>query len=261
MSSNNSSKNLWCRDTLVQKMINDLGRNPFIHGKGFSIRVCKNGKECKGAHSSDEIVIFPNIRTWNNTDKTTINFPELYFQIIDVINNDKTKIKSSDDISKDFITRILKLSEYNFIEALQLWRELATYYRRISKNPMLPMKSKWTSNINPHYNSSGYIFKEDVPYFGLDQRIEEHAWSLERLTKRCNIVMKNVESINKRTPMQIWDICVGDKNCKEGYHNINDSLCIEDFLTGKCSCIPKKDYEEIICDLKTKIETYESENI
>jgi hypothetical protein len=249
-----NTKNLWCRDTLVQTMIKKLGRNPFLQGRGFSIRDCTNGKSCKGAHSNDEIILFPNYRIWNRVDKSTFNFPDLYFQIINVINIDKFKIKICEDV-KQYKNRIDKISEMNFIEVLQLWRDLATYFRKICKT--LPRKKDWKSSTNPNTSLQGYVFSDDVPYFGLDDKIEEHAWSLERITKRCAIVDKNIESINKRDLIKIWDICVGDKNCKEGFHYVNDSLCIENFLTGKCSCITKEDYESQLTDLKNKFDKYE----
>jgi hypothetical protein len=259
MSNNNlfndaNTKNLWCRDTLVQIMIKNLGRNPFLQGKGFSIRECTNGPTCKGAHNKDEIILFPNYRIWNRVDKSTFNFPDLYFQIINVINIDKFKIKMCEDV-KQLKNRIEKISELNFIEILQLWRDLASYFRKISKT--LPRKKDWKSSSNPQPSAQGYLFSEDVPYFGLDDKIEEHAWSLERISKRCNIVDKNITSINKRELIKIWDICVGDKNCKEGYHYNNDALCVDDFLTGKCSCTPLKDYELELNNLKEKYDKYE----
>ena len=260
MSNNNNifneanTKNLWCRDKLVQNMIKNLGRVPFVQGQGFSIRECTNGASCKGAHSSNEIILFPKYRIWNRVDKSTFNFPDLYFQIINVINTDKFKIKISDE-SKHFKIRIEKMNEYNFIEIVQLWRELATYFRKISKT--LPRKKDWKSSMNPHPNLQGYIFSDDVPYFGLDDKIEEHVWCLERMTKRCNIVDKNINSINNRELIKIWDICVGDKNCKEGYHFINDALCIDDFLTGKCSCVSRELHENELTDLKNKYDNYE----
>jgi hypothetical protein len=106
MSNNNNlfndanTKNLWCRDTLVQIMIKNLGRNPFLQGKGFSIRECTNGPTCKGAHNKDEIILFPNYRIWNRIDKSTFNFPDLYFQIINIINIDKIKIKICEDVKQ-----------------------------------------------------------------------------------------------------------------------------------------------------------------
>jgi len=260
MSNNNNllnnadTKNLWCRDTLVQNMIKKLGRNPFLQGRGFSIRECTNGPSCKGAHNNDEIILFPKYRSWNRIDKSTFNFPDLYFQMINIINIDKSKIKFSED-TKTFKNRIDKISELNFIEVLQLWRELATYFRKICKT--IPRKKDWRSPISPNACPQGYIFSEDVPYFGLDEKIEEHAWSLERLTKRCAIVDKNIDSINKRELIKIWDICVGDKNCKEGYHYINDSICIDNFLKGKCSCVSKEDYEKELIDLKNNFDKYE----
>lgn len=241
MSSNNS-KNLWCRDTLFQKM-----------NVSKYTRTCNYGETCKGAHTNEEIIIFPNIRAWNNNDKSTYNFPYMYFNILNSIEKEKAKVNSS-----DFIAKIQKKSELNFIELLQLWRELATYYRKLSKdNKTLPRKSQWTSPQKPHYNACGYLFKDDIPYFALDEKIEEDAWALERITKRCKIVLKNIETLNKKEYLTSKDICVGDKNCKEGYHYLNDALCIEDFLTGTCTCISKEQYETTLADLKNKIQKYE----
>jgi len=237
-----NAKNLWCRDTLFQKM-----------NVSKYTRTCSYGETCKGAHTNEEIIIFPNIRAWNNNDKSTYNFPYMYYNILNAIEKEKTKVNST-----EFTSKINKISEMNFIEVLQLWRELATFYRKLIKdNKMLPKKSQWTSPQKPHYNACGYIFKDDIPYFALDEKIEEEAWSLERITKRCKIVVKNIETLNKKEPLTSKDICVGDKNCKEGYHYQNDALCTEDFLTGTCSCISKTLYETSLADLKTRIQEYE----
>jgi len=243
-----NTKNLWCRDARVQNIIQILGKNPFKQGRGFHIRECNKGNECLGAHIRDDIRPYPHVNKWERTDKSTFNFPQMYNVMIEVITKDKTKMK---DYSQ-FKTRIDKLNELNFIELLQLWRELSCYYRKISKE--LPRKNSWQSSELPKAHSTGYIFSSDVPGFYIeDSKLEDNLWAFERITRKCKTQENFINSINKKELITIWDICLGDKNCKEGFHYTDESLCNDDFLEGKCSCINRKDFDSKVIELIEKI--------
>ena len=50
--------------------------------------------------------------------------------------------------------------------------------------------------------------------------------------------------LDKTKEISVKDICCGDINCKEGVHNKSDLICIDDMMTGKCSCISREIYTE-----------------
>ena len=54
------------------------------------------------------------------------------------------------------------------------------------------------------------------------------------------------------------EMCVGSLNCKEGVHTDSELLCIPDFLTGKCDCISKHDYDVKVAELKSNITNLEA---
>jgi len=247
-----NTKNLYCRDSRANELITILGRNPFRQGRGFTIRQCPYGVECKGAHRKEEIQFYPHITKWNSLNKETFNFTELYTEIINVINEDKLKIKGNKDDLEEIdpkdgtVLRTIKIqdrmaniNELNFFELVSLWHDLACYYQRLAKN--IPKKNQ---NTIERVHTSGYKYSEEVPKFHLSSINEDYCWALVRTIKLCEhhrIFKEKV--LNTRESVTIWDICLGDKNCKEGVHNTYEMLCTDDFLTGKCNCISKEEYD------------------
>jgi hypothetical protein len=129
---------------------------------------------------------------------------------------------------------------------------LASSFIEISKE--LPRKNSWQSSELPKAHSTGYIFSSDVPGFYIeDSKLEDNLWAFERITRKCKTQENFINSINKKELITIWDICLGDKNCKEGFHYTDESLCIDDFLEGKCSCINRKDFDSKVIELIEKI--------
>jgi len=250
-----NTKNLWCRDAYVSFIKRKLGRNPFKEGRGCHIRECTLGTNCRGAHSADEIRLLPHIFNWEKTDKSTYNFPEVYEEILSIINQQKYTLKDT----SEFKSRLEKVNELNFIELIQLWRELACHYRKIAKE--IPRKRDWQSPEPPKTHSSGYVFSNDVPGFYLTEKVEDNMWAFERMTRICKTRTAFINRINKRdSTITIWDVCCGDKNCKEGFHHNNEHICFDDFLNGKCDCISKEKYdtdkkqlEDDIADIKNKL--------
>jgi len=241
-------KNLWCRETYAHYIIKTNNHNPFRQGKGYNIRHCTYCNNCRGAHSLEEIRTYPYIYYWNNLDKSKYNFVNMFINIISVINRDKSKINSF----SSFNEKISKINTMNFIEVLQLWYDLSCHYRKIAKE--LPKKQYWKSPIPHVTKSSGYVFADDVPGFYLDDKtLEDNAWAFVRMTRFCNTYLTFNNKIKKQENVTIWEICLGEINCKEGVHNINESICIENFLTGKCSCNTKEEFDSIKLNLQEEI--------
>jgi hypothetical protein len=248
-------KNLWCRETYAHYIIKNNNYNPFRQGKGYNIRHCTYCNNCRGAHSLEEIRTYPYIYYWNNLDKSKYNFVNMFVNIISVINRDKSKINSF----SSFNEKISKINTMNFIEVLQLWHDLSCYYRKIAKE--LPKKRDWKSPIPHVTKSSGYVFADDVPGFYLDDKtLEDNAWAFVRMTRFCNTYITFNNKIKKQENVTIWEICLGEINCKEGVHNINESICIENFLTGKCSCNTKEEFDSIKLNLQEEINNLEEIN-
>ena len=246
-------KNLWCRNARVNNIIKILGRNPFTQSPGNHIRQCFDHSNCRGAHTKEEIRVLPQFPKWTRVDKTAFNFIEIYFEILTVINNEKSKMRQS--IDEDIIKlheKIKKINELNFIEIVQVWRGLACYYRKLAKE--LPKRKDFReSSINPQAHTTGYIYSEDLPCFYLNEKTEENVWVLSKITKFCKKQLDFVHKVDNKLCTTIWDVCLGDVNCKEGIHHIDEALCIDDFLTGKCDCILEVEHESKIDEITSII--------
>ena len=246
-------KNLWCRDARAKFVINLLGFNPFYQSKGCHVRECTFGETCRGAHNASDIKLLPHISRWNRYDKKNIDFPHMEVHIKFIINKDKTKLKLK--LINPFNEKINKIEDFNIIEIVQLWRELACYYRKISKE--IPRKCDWKSSVPPKTHESGYVFSDDVPGFYLDEKIEDNAWTFDRITRWCNIHQEFKNKIARKEKVIIWDMCLGETNCKEGVHFINEYLCYDNFLTGKCDCISLNEFDRIKIAIQDEIEIIE----
>ena len=200
----------------------------------------------------EEIQFYTHITKWNSLNKETFNFAELYMELINVINEDKLKIKGTKDELEEIdpkdgsVLRVIKIKDrmtnidkLNFFELVSLWHDLACYYQRLAKN--IPKKYQ---NTTDRVHTSGYKYSEEVPRFNLSSNNEDYCWALVRTIKLCeNHRIFKDKVLNTRESVTIWDICLGDKNCKEGVHNLYEMLCTDDFLDGKCNCISKEEYD------------------
>lgn len=237
------TKNLWCRNTIWKHITNILKTNIFKETNGCLLRDCKfSSSDCRGAHSTEEIQILPHINKYNQLNKSKYNWVELYLVIINSINNESNKV-----ILESHKQRISNISKLNFIELIQLWRELACYYRKLAKE--LPNK--------PYdilcENESIYKYKCDVPSFNLSD-FEDVSWAFERLTRICPTQEKIYNCIKSKTQITIWDLCLATGiNCKEGIHNQNEMICYNDFLNGNCSCSKIKDINIKKIDIQNNI--------
>ena len=229
-----NKKNLFCITARANEIISLIGYNPFTtQGKEYRIRECRYGTDCKGAHSKEEFQNFIHISRFNNLDKSAFNFPELNAEILQVLNNDKMKMKGGEK----FKDKLKIINELNFIELVQLWHNLACFYRKIAKEvPKMKM------NHEEKIHGSGFKFSEEVPRFFLSELNEDFCWSFVRLTNYCATHQTFREKIYKKEPVTIGEICVGHSNCKEGVHNLHELLCKDNFLSGNCSCVTKETF-------------------
>jgi hypothetical protein len=249
-----NKKNLFCKTARANEIISLIGYNPFTtQGKEYRIRECPYGADCKGAHTKEEFQNFTHITRFNHLDKSTFNFIELNKEILQVLNDDKVKIKGNET----FKEKLKIINELNFIELVQLWHDLACFYRKLAKEvPKMKM------NHGDKIHGSGYKFSEEIPKFYLSEMNEDFCWSFVRTTNYCTTHQNFRNKINQRQPVTIGEICVGHSNCKEGVHNLHELLCIDNFLSGNCNCITKEKFdrekellENKIAEIKLKIST------
>jgi hypothetical protein len=224
-----SAKTLWCSYQYTENIIKSLGYNPFRENH---IHSCKYGNSCRGAHIESEIKLSPEVVKFNSYNKAKIDWVKIYLDIISVIKKDSIKIKNNNiDIE------IFK----NFIKTVQLWKQLATYYRRIRKDETL-------------FATSGYDYIEDIPTFRLSENYEDIVWPFERITHTCPVYTNMMSSIEMRKKVSIRDICIAPGvNCKSGCHVINEMLCIDNFMTGECKCMSEEEYNLHCMNLQTKM--------
>lgn len=243
---NTNRQHFWCRSKYCEYINNSYGSNIIKESNGSFLKRCQlNDQDCKGAHNEQSIKLLPNLYKYNNIKKNTINWIELYLNIIECINRDKSKIINH--IHKDKADQIDK---YNFIELIQLWRKFACYYRKIAKS--LPSKMETTESPQV---KDGFQFNEDVPYFNLSDNLEDIAWAFERLTLMCPVQQKFNDALKNKDNITIWSVCLATGiNCKEGIHKNSEMICTNDFLTGRCNCLSKDEIAKQILDLKKEIE-------
>jgi len=243
-----STQNLWCRDTYWQHIVNTLGYNPFKETNGCHLRSCNHtSKECRGSHSEDSIKVLPHVIKYNQINKATFDWVKLYNCVIQTLYKDLAKVHCEEH--KKLLTNIPSL---NFIELIQIWRNMACYYNKLAKE--LPEKKYTHEYVNVKQHSSGFTFNEDVPKFKIGNNLEDTAWSFERLTRRCPIQQKFDTDIQANKQITIWDLCLATGlNCKEGVHKKTEIICSKNFITGVCSCKTTEELETQETVLQQKI--------
>lgn len=247
-------KNLWCREIYWKIIQDELGFCPFKETPGCHLRICRrNVSECRGAHSLDEIVPFKHVISFEQLNKATFNWVNLYNQLLTVLKNDSIKIKSDEHIVK-----LSNISSLDFFQAISLWRELACFYRKISKE----IPSRKVAPKNTPVSSYGFTYSEEVPGFYLPSSVEEIAWSVSRSCRDCPLHFNFTKSIESNEKTTLWDLCLATgTNCKEGVHDMCNRICEEDFLTGKCSCDTIEQFTIKKRDLQIKINLLKEKEI
>jgi hypothetical protein len=245
MISNTNKQNFWCRNKYCQHLNTIHNKNIFKEINGCFLKECKtNAEECRGAHNEQSIRVLPNIYKYNCLKKNSIDWVKIYLEILESINKDKSKIHNLDHKQKTD-----DLTKYNFIELIQLWRVLACYYRKIAKS----LSSKFDEIHSEPVDD--YEFHENVPQFNISDNIEDIAWGFERLTRWCPIQQKFNNSLENNMLLTIWDVCLATGiNCKEGIHKKNESICNDDFLTGRCNCQTVEEINERVIIYEKELE-------
>ena len=244
-----STQNLWCRDEMWKHVVESVGRpvdTIFTQRNGCTLRCCnKLASECRGAHSLDNLKILPHIERYNNLDKSKFNWVKLYLNILKTMEKDSALLKKENHKSL-----IKNLNSMNFIELVQLWREMACYYNKTARE--LPYRKD--SNGQENIHECGFAYRDDVPLFKIGDGLEEHTWAFVRLTRFCELNKKFEESIKSGNLITIWDLCLATGiNCKGGVHKKSEILCIDDFLTGKCSCLSFEQLQTQEIELSQKL--------
>lgn len=209
---------------------------------------CKFGKDCTKAHKLDELHELEYYRKWYLRDKSSIDLYKMYTHIIDVI-------KSGQDLVKkiEYRQKIIAIESFTFVELLKFWYDITCYHRKIIKEFN---QKRHTANFIEGYND-----KKQVPAFYLEN--EDDVWPLERTLHMCEQFL----SLSKEKVIHIRDVCCGNNNCKFGVHDKKYLVCIDDMITGKCSCdspssfVEKKaKMKEDAMSIKKQLETGLDEN-
>lgn len=189
---------------------------------------CRFRENCNNSHSINDIKMRQHIKSWNTYDKSLLNLYKIKENIINIIE------KSQDGIhNMKYRSQISIINTKSFVELLAFWYDITCYHRRIV--------SKMADIKQP---MEGYNKISEIPQFILDN--EDNVWALERQLHMCEKHIK----LDKTKKISVKEICCGDINCKEGAHNKSDLICIDDMLSGKCSCISRELYTE----QKTRLE-------
>ena len=224
----NNVKNIWCRSYYGME----------LNKKGYKVTdiyPCKFGIKCHGAHTPDEIVEKYKITNWKKADKSNINILELMKRVINIIENNREMVQNP-----KYRLKILNIHKMRIDELFIFWYEIFYYHHNITKK--LPTKKSWTDSKSKPMPVEGYNYKDDVPSFYIDN---EEIWAIERMMHLCPKFL----ALDKSVRVSVKEICIGDINCKEGAHDMNDLICIDNLISGSCSCISLQDHE----DIKTKI--------
>ena len=216
-------KSIWCRSYYGMKLNKD-------GYKITEIYPCKFGDKCRGAHSCDEVIEKNSIKKWKQCDKSHINILELKEQVIEIIEKNKEMVQNT-----KYRMKILNINNMRIDELFTFWYEIFYYHHRISKE--LPTKKAWTNTKSKPAPIEGYNYKDDVPNFYIEN---DDLWSIERMMHMCPKFI----SLDKNVRMSVKNICIGDINCKEGAHDTNDLICIDNLITGTCSCVSAEMFEQ-----------------
>jgi hypothetical protein len=240
-----STQNLWCRDTYWQHITNVLGYSPFKETNGCRLRKCQfEPGSCRGAHCATDLKPLGHISSYNRLNKSKYNWVGLYNGLVSSLQADAPKL-----ILEEHKRKIADVPTQNFVEVIQLWRELACYYRKIAKE--IPFKRSSGNSSTLH--SSGYRYSDDVPGFYLDGSLEDTAWAFERLTRYCGTHKAMEANIARKQQITVWDLCLATGlNCKEGVHYTDEHICESNFLTGTCTCPTKESIEAKEAELQIR---------
>ncbi len=211
-----SYKTIWCRSYYGM----ELNKQGY---KISDIYPCRFGETCRGAHSCNEIIEKHCIKKWKTCDKSHIDILDLMEKVLDILEKNKELVQNT-----KYRCKLLTINKMRIDELFTFWCEIFYYHHRIAKE--LPSIKAWTNHKSKPQPIEGYNFKDDVPSFYIEN---DDLWSIERMMHMC----EKFKSLDKSTKISVKNICIGDINCKEGAHNMNDLICIDNLINGTCSCI------------------------
>ena len=209
-------KTIWCRSYYGM----ELNKQGY---KICEIYPCKFGETCRGAHYYDEIIEKSSIKKWKQCDKSHIDILDLMEKVIEILEKNKEMVQNT-----KFRAKILTINKMRIDELFIFWNEIFYYHHRIAKE--LPAKKAWTNPKSKPMPIEGFNYKDDVPNFYIEN---DDLWAIERMMHLC----EKYKSLDKLTRISVKNICVGDINCKEGVHDVNDIICIDNLINGTCSCV------------------------
>ena len=213
---NNQEKDRWCK-LAYAKLVNNwlIGNN--INPKKILGRVpqCRFGDNCYYAHCREEIILLKYLKDFNTLDKSTLNIYEHYLIMKNLITMNKSKLTLKQK-------KVINDSDLeDFMCVLRLWRDLNCEYSRLKK--------EWKSK-----SSSKFKFRHEIPSFEYEN--SDLMWALFKYTKRCEQFIDLKNKISTKSKITIDNLCRRDKNCKNGCHEINEMICIDDMIKGNCNC-------------------------
>lgn len=228
-------KNFMCRDHYWQLINKQHNNNVFRSINGARLRKCTFGEDCRGAHSENDINILPANYQFNMLDKSKIDLVEIYTNICQVFETEKSKV-----LEPDFKTKIDNYSSFSFSELLNFWFDITCYHRRLKKN--------YDKEENEFYKN-----KNSIPDFFL--KCEDIVWPLERITKMCpkHAALIHCIECGDNKPV-VWDICCGSINCKDGCHHESNMICTDNLNIGICDCLTLEDFEKKKLKIKSEID-------
>lgn len=207
------------------KYLNDK-YHPFVD---YNDKSC-NG--CNGAHSVNAIRKSINYKEFNKIIFSTLDLLKYFEYMKDNILNVKDIVMNHDKKKINNLNFVLNEPK-QFLDVLFLWRELATKYRKIYKNYDIQ-----SNKIKKIYN-----LKNNIPQLYFNE--EENMWTLAKLIIPCKNHHNVCKLISEKKKFSIKKVCVFHYNCNNGYHFIDDSICVDDFLYGNCNCENKNILNEI----------------
>ncbi len=226
-------KTIWCRSYYGM----ELNKQGY---KISDIYPCKFGETCRGAHTPDEIIEKSYIKKWKKSDKSHIDILDLMEKVIEILEKNKELVQNT-----KYRCKLLTINKMRIDELFIFWYDIFYYHHRIAKD--LPSKKAWTNFKSKPQPIEGYNFKDDVPSFYIEN---EDLWSIERTLHLC----EKFKSLDKTTKNSVKNICIGDINCKEGAHDLNDLICIDNLMNGSCSCVSIDDYNSNKSKIMAEIE-------
>jgi hypothetical protein len=216
-----NNKAIWCRSYYGME----------LNKQGYKINdiyPCKFGDSCRGAHYTHEIIEKSHIKKWKKSNKSHIDILDLMDKVIEILEKNKELVQNT-----KYRCKLLTINKMRIDELFIFWYDIFYYHHRISKE--LPTKKAWTNPKSKPQPIEGFNYKDDVPSFYIEN---DDLWAIERSLHLC----EKFKSLDKSIKISVKNICIGDINCKEGAHDINDLICIDNFMNGSCSCVSLEDY-------------------